>query len=445
MAGAGLAAEEVLDRLRGNVIVVAADGTIRAAYGGRGEMAGHPNASLAGRNALEVLAPASHAALIDVFLSDAPVPIMEQPISFPVQVLRPDGGVEDFDLTPTGFDVGDDQGWVVVLTSRHHLPPAAEVLHSISRGDSLVETAQAVATHMSLDLPAMPEVVRRTIGIVRPGTDESRVVPGRPGPLADAVTRLVARRSSLLWDLLDPTAITNVDVDVLPQFIRDAMAAEDTIQLIGLRIDGRSVPTLVLLSFVRDPNAPGLLGNTKLALEDLRVALCRAIEREEGQRALELAASTDTLTGLLNRAGFHRRALSAEPGSSVIYVDLDGFKAVNDTHGHAVGDAVLAEVARRLRAVCRPDDSIARLGGDEFAVIVDVDMFGARAVAQRLLAALAADLPEGLGPRSITASIGIASVDDRDALDDAIAAADHAMLAAKRAGKARIDTAADPV
>ncbi|MEA2448218.1 MAG: hypothetical protein QOG63_150 [Thermoleophilaceae bacterium] len=119
------------------------------------------------------------------------------------------------------------------------------------------------------------------------------------------------------------------------------------------------------------------------------------LERE--RRELAEASRTDDLTATLNRRGFHERAIaelaraerSGEPVGLVL-IDLDGFKRVNDAHGHAAGDELLAWVADRMRAGLRPSDAAGRLGGDEFALLLPgVDASGAREVAERLRAALA--------------------------------------------------------
>lgn len=101
--------------------------------------------------------------------------------------------------------------------------------------------------------------------------------------------------------------------------------------------------------------------------------------RHAAEAALARAAHHDALTGLANRAQFLARLtqvivrvqVTGRPRHAVLYLDLNGFKAVNDTHGHAAGDALLVEVARRLQAEVRPGDLVARLGGDEFAVLLD--------------------------------------------------------------------------
>jgi diguanylate cyclase (GGDEF)-like protein len=157
--------------------------------------------------------------------------------------------------------------------------------------------------------------------------------------------------------------------------------------------------------------------------------------------ALQRAAARDPLTGLANRAGFAdawRRLAPVRPW--VMVIDLDGFKPVNDTHGHAAGDLILTVVADRLRTL---PGVPARLGGDEFAALLTAD--DPPAVAGRVAAAIAApvELPSG-AVVSVTASIGLAPTLGAG-LPAAMAAADAAMYRAKtsRAGVAVYDPARD--
>ncbi len=150
--------------------------------------------------------------------------------------------------------------------------------------------------------------------------------------------------------------------------------------------------------------------------------------REVGQ--LRFAAAHDALTGLPNRVGF-RAGLQRQIGTAVsalLFIDLDGFKAINDELGHHVGDAVLAETARRLQLELRPGDLAARLGGDEFAVAVATSVEGhLAALAQRLVEAIERDMVIGPFEVRVGASIGYASLGPDDSLDDLMAAADKAM------------------
>ena len=168
---------------------------------------------------------------------------------------------------------------------------------------------------------------------------------------------------------------------------------------------------------------------------------------KETQRQLEHLATVDMLTGLPNRRAFHERihqlaerARRQQTEFGVMFVDLDGFKRVNDRHGHDVGDVLLQEVAALLKESIRASDVAFRLGGDEFTVLLD-HVGGPRdavAVAERVLAAVQA-LIVGGDPASVTgASIGIALYPDHgDDVAALIRHADAAMYAAKAAGRNR--------
>ncbi len=156
--------------------------------------------------------------------------------------------------------------------------------------------------------------------------------------------------------------------------------------------------------------------------------------REVGQ--LRFAAAHDSLTGLPNRVGF-RAGLERHLGTTVsalLFIDLDGFKAINDELGHHVGDAVLAETARRLEQQLRPGDLAARLGGDEFAVAVATNVAGhLEALALRLAAAIEQVMLIGPYEVQVGASVGYASLTEHDTLDELMAAADKAMYEIKTA------------
>lgn len=166
------------------------------------------------------------------------------------------------------------------------------------------------------------------------------------------------------------------------------------------------------------------------------------------QRAVD-RASRDALTGLANRTLFEEFLHSqiavchrAHTEVSLIYIDLDGFKQVNDRHGHAAGDELLRWVANRILAGVRQSDLPARLGGDEFAVVlVGTTETGARQVAEKILE-LVSSHPDHRG--SVSASIGIAGYPrSAQSMDELLRRADQAMYAAKGSGKRRISVAAE--
>jgi diguanylate cyclase (GGDEF)-like protein len=156
-------------------------------------------------------------------------------------------------------------------------------------------------------------------------------------------------------------------------------------------------------------------------------------------------ATHDPLTGLANRTRFldrlgHTLAQRRPAGSTpaVLYVDIDDFKAINDRFGHAVGDLVLAETARRLSDSVRAGDTVARLGGDEFAVLLEqaTGLTETTAAAERILLALRAPLRLGGVEVYCNASVGVAVQGDNDwSADELLRNADVAMYRAKNSGK----------
>lgn len=179
-------------------------------------------------------------------------------------------------------------------------------------------------------------------------------------------------------------------------------------------------------------------------IEGIHVML-RDISLEKAHRQeLVRRAQQDPLTGCLNRAGFqlhggHAWAEAASVGQpvAVYFFDLDGFKEINDTLGHATGDAMLQSAAARVAACMRPDDLLARLGGDEFAVLARnvTDDAGARCLAGKLIEAVGGSGP---GTPETSCSVGYCIADPaRLTLSKALRRADEALYAAKRAGKGR--------
>jgi diguanylate cyclase (GGDEF)-like protein/PAS domain S-box-containing protein len=177
-------------------------------------------------------------------------------------------------------------------------------------------------------------------------------------------------------------------------------------------------------------------------------------EMKAYQQQVEHIAFHDPLTGLPNRLLMRDRldmALAASSRSgrtvAVCFIDLDGFKPVNDRYGHAVGDHILAEIALRLTGCLRGSDTVARVGGDEFVVIID-GLGGeaeVQAACERLRAAVRLPcLVEGLPPLTVSASIGVALLAPGQGAESLLRAADAAMYEAKRLGKNRICLAPTP-
>ncbi len=214
--------------------------------------------------------------------------------------------------------------------------------------------------------------------------------------------------------------------------VRTALARPGTGELV-LHVAGEDGATRELDA--RSAERPGS-GRRVLYLRDITT-------RRQRERELERMAYTDHLTALPNRAHLFAELAAPPAGArSLLVLDMDGFKAVNDGAGHEAGDQLLVEVARRLQTVVREDDVVARLGGDEFAVLVSGSPADAEEVAQRVVDVLGLPYRTGGWTFAVGASVGVAPVGDAGG-QVAFREADAALRAAKRAGKGCV-RAADP-
>ncbi len=190
--------------------------------------------------------------------------------------------------------------------------------------------------------------------------------------------------------------------------------------------------------------------------EAVRVPSLRLKEADEVGQALTAAsamlaaaqhkANHDALTGLANRTMFeeildHQLAICRRTNANlaILYIDLDGFKLVNDSHGHAIGDEVLRAVAARIVGAVRKSDLAARLGGDEFAIIlIHAELDAARGIAAKLIDCLSSPYPVGALSVEISASIGVACYPQSGSTREALSQrADEEMYRAKAGGKRR--------
>jgi diguanylate cyclase (GGDEF)-like protein len=212
-----------------------------------------------------------------------------------------------------------------------------------------------------------------------------------------------------------------------------------------------AMAVLVLVGEARSPPYPALLMLLPAlgALAALRLAagLRRRIELLRGENfRLAHRATHDALTGLVNRTRFEatldeRLKARGARGVTLLYVDVDGFKQVNDRHGHDVGDAVLRLVAARLTAGVRSSDVVGRLGGDEFAVILDgLGIQRAAEIADQLIDRLSRPYAVGTLAIEVSASIGLAASPQAGmTAAELLKAADEAMYRAKGGGRHRYE------
>jgi diguanylate cyclase (GGDEF)-like protein/PAS domain S-box-containing protein len=312
-----------------------------------------------------------------------------------------------------------------------------ELLHLIGQVIDITDRKEAelalAASRQELEdlIGSMP------LGLVRIDGD-ARVVSANPAAAAIAGVEEIERGSSIL-DLVHPDDLERMRIEIPPL----VEAGEDYhVEFRVLRPDGtvRWVRNDARPIHAEDGSLVGVSG-TWLDVTELKAA----------EDVLRHHASHDNLTGLANRRVVFRELAAAigrcgEPDHhlSVLYLDLDDFKEVNDAHGHRIGDKVLAQVAERLRSTVEGHGTAGRIGGDEFVVIVEAHGTSAEDHARRVealavaaIGAIGGELRFPEGTVSVGTSVGIADwVPGRDA-DALISAADRGVYHAKRAGRCR--------
>jgi diguanylate cyclase (GGDEF)-like protein len=303
------------------------------------------------------------------------------------------------------------------------------------------------AAHESLDPARIGEmVVERAVDWLKAGscavlaTDlDGQVVPLAGRNLTPALTTAAVAVGR--WVLAHGREFATADLR------RDArvVATGGAVVAVPLKCRGRSIGALVVLDRAPSPLEPKLGGLGELlgnALEGPALALDYALTL----RRVEALSVTDDLTQLYNsrylnqvlRREAKRASRSGRP-LSLLFMDLDGFKGINDTHGHLAGSRALVEAAAVIRGSARETDVVARFGGDEFSIILpDTGSEGAMSVADRVRERIAAHpflAGNGLNLR-LTASIGVATLPDAAAsAEELVKAADTAMYRIKESGK----------
>jgi diguanylate cyclase (GGDEF)-like protein len=326
----------------------------------------------------------------------------------------------------------------------------------VERRDALLDIVRAV--HATLDPARVADVIVERASTWIPAPCWAVVSSDLSGQLSVLADRgLVPEMGPAIyavasWVLVRGDDFTSADLREDARMRHDGVGA---VMAFPLSCRGRRVGALIAVdraSSLRPPRlAAPMLRAVRTLLEPASVALDNALLLKRA----EALSVTDDLTRLYNsrylnhalRRETKRAARSGRP-LSLLFVDLDGFKTVNDTHGHLCGSRTLVEVAAVIRGSARETDVVARFGGDEFALILpDTGGDGGFAVGERVRARIAEPqflASEGLNIR-LTASVGVATLPDVAATaEELVQAADQAMYQVKDSGKNGIRAAAVP-
>ena len=326
----------------------------------------------------------------------------------------------------------------------------------VDRRDTLVEIIRAV--HATLEPAEIAELIVERASVWMPASCWAIVSADLSGSLS-----VLCGRGLTDADGPDVRAVAKLVMQRGEEFSSDNLRddarvrAESIGAVLALPLAGRDRRVGALIAFDRaaasqKPKiAPRLLQSINLLLEPAAMALDSALLLK---RAEELSV-TDDLTQLYNsrylnlvlRRETKRASRSGRP-LSLLFIDLDGFKGVNDNHGHLCGSRALVEAAGLIRGSARETDVVSRFGGDEFAIVLpDTGGEGAYAVGERVRDRVAAHsfLADDGFNIHLTASVGVATLPDVAAsADELVAAADKAMYQVKDSGKNGIQAAAPP-
>lgn len=425
----------IVDNLSVPVLVIAEDGTIRYAGGAcESELGWHPDV-LPGHNVLEFLPPEQ---VDDAIQSIADLTShAELGIGVPTvfAVVRPDGELTWHAVGAVPLlDDPDVRG-----TSLYLLPWDAQLhfddsISALLAGEDIARVLVHLARSITISLEALGAIVhhgfdgrefRAETGF---GVPDACLETGTASPWHRAV------RSG------EPQY---VDVDQLSEGAREAAEELGVAGVWAIPLPASPGIDPAVLSIWRHEALAPVTAHDFVVARSLRYVQLTLLRTAEHTQ-LAYMATHDPLTGAANRSLFNRRlteALDAGQPTVVLFCDLDAFKAINDTFGHTVGDAVLVEATERMRSALRAGDELARIGGDEFTVLFDGPVHDAELVAERMVAALGEPLHVAGAELHVALSVGLAVAGPHSTPDSLLSQADDALYVAKRAGGSCIHVA----
>lgn len=444
--------ERVLHAAQAATVVVDRAGDVRFVSRAALELFDFDEADLVGHNMAEFLHPDDVAEMVEAFVS-----VEGDSTRWPPALLRlvaKDGSVIPVEVAGHGcFDDPEIDGVVYSVHRMDETVLLHRLLEALTTGEPLGEVLRVVTA--MVDVPPLEVETVVLYDLDDEGAARSFASSGAAPVLLDAlraaddglpwVRVLADQRSGIGPDEGDEVVLTLVPD--LPGGLGAALDAAGYLECwtAPLRVgSGRIAGVIVTVS--RQTTLPG--ATIRQRLRRARDVCDLAFLRHDYEDQLRHAALHDRLTNIPNRARFfdaleHGVGQRVGPRTGVLYLDLDGFKPLNDQYGHAFGDEVLVVVAQRIHEALRPHDLVARLGGDEFGVLLEglEDEAEATQIADRLVATVGE--PMNVQDRTVTvgASVGVAVGPVEGERAQLLNAADQAMYEAKRAGKGTVRAA----
>jgi diguanylate cyclase (GGDEF)-like protein/PAS domain S-box-containing protein len=420
--------QRIVEHTANPFVVIDLDGTIRYASLTVDSVIGWRPEQLVGRNMVEFLQPDEVERALQAISEINTFDRSGQGVPMVFGIVRPDGSTAPAEVGAMPMlDLPDVRG--IVLRLRDYTAQRAfdDFLAGLLAGDALDDVLIALAASIATSLGSQGAVIHHGFdGTAFHSASGVGVAVGAlpldRGPWCQAVRSGAPCHRSV--SRLDPA-------------VRDAAGDLKVCWTVPI-LTGHGVAPGAL-SVWRTKPGPPLAGHRHVlegAARHVELALVHSAEH----RRLRHLAGHDSLTGVANRAEFRRRLASAlaigERDFGVAFCDLDGFKLVNDTWGHQAGDAVLVEVADRLRHQLRTGDELARIGGDEFTALVRnvADDGAALHVATRLLDAVREPFVVAGEPVQLGLSVGVAASAAGATADELLARADEALYEVKRSG-----------
>jgi diguanylate cyclase (GGDEF)-like protein/PAS domain S-box-containing protein len=436
-----LSAELVLHHLRPMVALIDETGEFVDAWGAHGAFLGYRPGDLIGRQSLDFVVPREQEMVASVFRQAAERSdfSVDMPVPFQLTLVAANGGTSLVDVSATAVtNEPGFRGWVLTFVPHAARSAPVDAMELLLRGGTVDDVFERCADALVGDRTDS----RHLVGCVLSHPENGRFtrVHGRciSAAMVAAVTEQIAEPTAP-WVGLLPRATSLFSLEEVPWPLAIAAAAEEFEAMVVVPVEVAGSCEAVLLGFLAPLRRP-LPGFVAQLFDRLAGTMALALEHQRAQEDLRRAARLDGLTGVANRTEFDEVLLGSESSDlTVLYIDLDEFKAVNDVYGHECGDRVLVEVARRIVEASGPDGIVARLGGDEFALVLfGVSREVARRTGERVLAAVSAPLPADHGVDFVTVSVGIAVGDEVTRVRDILAAADRALFDAKRTGRSRL-------